>query len=143
MIESNTGYLDTEQLDAKVLAIVDDFRGFGIGTVYVTFGFGCRLDKLVQWDEVPVCTSELPRFLDDFAAEETFELGEADLHIRGGGVEFRLCHEHDVHCSGDGNPLILSVRRRWARDYPKSWDRTSGGEWRRLTGRPKDSRNPE
>jgi hypothetical protein len=67
-------------------------------------------------------------------------LAESDLHIRGGGVEFLLCHEGDVHCIGKVCPLLLSVRERWTRQYSHSQERRHGGQWHRLTGRPKDSR---
>jgi len=141
MIELSTGYLDFEQLDAEVVAIADDFYAFGVDTLYVTFGFGSRPDKLVQSEEVPVCTSELARFIADCEADETFELGDSDLHIRGGGITFLLCHERDIHCSGEESPALLEVRKRWTRDYEHSYERRSGGQWHRLTGRPKDTRS--
>lgn len=140
MVELSTGYLDFEQLDSEVLAIVEDFQAFDVGTVYVTFGFGCESDLFVQSEEVPVHTSDLARFVADCEADETFDLGGSDLYLRGGGVEFLLCHERDVHCSGEESPLLLSVRKRWSREYEHSYERRSGGEGHRLAGRPKDGR---
>jgi hypothetical protein len=51
-----------------------------------------------------------------------------------------FCHERDVHCTGEECPLLLAVRKRWTREYERSYERRSGGRWHRLTGRPKDSR---
>jgi hypothetical protein len=140
VVELSTGYLTYEQLDAEVLAIADDFRSFGVGMVHVTFGFGCQVDRLVQTEDVPVPTSRFAQFIADCEADETYDLGEANLHVRGGGVEFLLCHERDVHCSGEDGPLLLAVRKRWAREYERSHERRSGGRWHRLAGRPRDTR---
>jgi hypothetical protein len=141
MIELTTGYLDFEQLDAEVIAIVDDFKAFGVDTVYLSFGFACHRDTLVQSEDVPVRTGELARFIADGEADGTFELGESDLSIRGGGLEFLLCHERDIHCLGEESAALLAVRKRWTRTYEHSHERRSGGRWHRLTGRPKDTRN--
>jgi hypothetical protein len=67
-------------------------------------------------------------------------LGESDLHIRVGGTAFLLCHERDIHCSGEASPFLLAIRKRWTRQYEHSYERRHGGPWRRLSGRPKDSR---
>lgn len=142
MIELSTGYLNFEQLDAEVLAIIDDLHAFGVETAYVTLGAGCRLDEPLQWKDVPVPTTGLAQFIADCEADEVFELGASNLCIRGAGIEFLLCHEHDVHCSGNESPRLLAVRKRWTRDYEHSYERRSGGRWHRLTGRPKDTRDP-
>jgi hypothetical protein len=141
MVELSTGYLNFAQLDAEILNIVDDLLAFGIDTVYITFGFGCERDRAIQWEEIPVAVRGLAQFIADSEADETFELGESDLHIRGGGVEFLLCHEGDVHCTGNMCPLLAAVRRRWTCEYEHSHEKRSGGPWHRLTGRPKDSRH--
>jgi hypothetical protein len=141
MIELNTGYLDFEQLDDEVVAIAEDFHAFGIDTVYVTFGIFCQCDNLAQSEDVSVPTSQLVRFIATCEVDGTFELGESNLYIEGGGLKFLLCHERDIHCSGEESPSLMAVRRRWAREYRHSCERRSGGQWHRLTGRPKDSRN--
>ncbi len=141
MADLRTGYLDYEQLGAEVVNVADDLLGFGIETVYVSFGFGCERGKAVQWEEVPVPTRGLVQFITDSEADGTFALREADLQICVPGVEFLLCHERDVHCSGAEGALLRAVRRRWSRDYEHSHERRSGGQWHRLAGRPKDSRD--
>jgi hypothetical protein len=114
---------------------------FGIDTAYITFGFGCDRERVVQWEDIPVPVHTLARFIADSEADETLELGESDLHIRGGGVEFLLCHEGDVHCTGKMSPLLAAVRKRWTHDYEHAYEKRSGGQWHRLAGRPKDSRH--
>ena len=78
MIELSSGYLSFEQLDLEVIAIVDDFKAFGVDTVYLTFGFGCDHDARVQSKDVPVRTSDLAQFVADSEADGTFELGDSD-----------------------------------------------------------------
>ncbi len=141
MIELSTGYLNFEQLDDEVVAIAEDFHAFGIDVVYVTFGIFCQRDDLVQYADVPVPTSQLIRFVANCEADGTFELGGSDLSIQGGGLRFLLCHERDIHCSGEETPSLMAVRKRWTREYEHSRERRSGGQWHRLTGRPKDTRN--
>jgi hypothetical protein len=141
MMELSTGYLEFQQLDDEVVAIAEDFHASGIDTVYVTFGFACQCDNLVQSEDVPVPTSQLVRFVANCEADGTFELGESNLYIQGGGLKFLLCHERDIHCSGEESPSLMAVRRRWTREYEYSSERRSGGQWHRPTGRTKDSRN--
>jgi hypothetical protein len=140
MTELTTGYLSFEQLEAEVLSIVDDLKSFAIGTVYLTFGCGSQADASVQWQDIPVPVDRLAAFVAESEDTGLFELGEADLFIRAEGLEFLLCHERDIHCSGEESPRLAAVRRRWARDYEFSNEKRSGGPWRRLTGRPKDPR---
>ena len=116
MTDLRTGPLDFGQLDAEVVAIVDDLRAFGIASAFVTFGFGCERNT-TQWQDVPVPVAELVRFVADSEADGRFDFGESDLLIRGGGVEFKLSHECDVHCSGEEGPLLTAVRERWRRQY--------------------------
>jgi hypothetical protein len=137
--ELSTGLLDYEQLDAEVIAIADDLQAFGLDTAFVTFGFGCERGRAVQ-PEIPVPVTGLVQFVADSEADGTFDLGESDLFIRAAGVEFRLGHERDVHCSGSECPLLSAVRRRWTREYEHGYERRSGGQWHRLKGRAKDSR---
>jgi hypothetical protein len=135
MIELSTGYLDFGQLDDEVIAIIDDLRSFDVLTTFVTFGFACRIDALAQWEEIPVPTDRLARFIDDSEADGTFELGESDLILRAGGLEFRLCHERDVHCIGPDGPMLRAVRDRWRWDHEHGWERIGDGRWRRLVRR--------
>ena len=141
MVELSTGYLDLEQLDTEIINIVDDLLAFGVEIAYVTFGFGCERDMVVQWEEISVPIRALIEFVANSESQGTFDLGEADLHIRADAIEFRLCHERDVHCSGEECTLLAAVRIRWAREYEHSCEQRSGGVWRRLNGRPKDSRH--
>ncbi|WP_165248198.1 hypothetical protein [Paludisphaera soli] len=137
IIELTTGYLTFEELDAEVVASIDDFRSMGVETIFLTFGFGCDREDRLQFEEIPVALGDLIHFIQDAEADGTFELGESDLVLRGGGLEFLFCHEGDVHCYGRESPPLLAVRRRWRRDYEWSEDRQCGGRHRRLTGRPK------
>ena len=65
MIELTTGYLNFEQLDAEVTAIVDDLKAFGVDTVYISFGCGCNHDAIVQSEDIPVRVGEIARFIAD------------------------------------------------------------------------------
>jgi hypothetical protein len=122
-----------DQFDAEVLAVADDLRAFGRETVYVTCGFGC--DLLAQWQDVPVPTAGFTEHLTELERLGVYELGEADLFVSAAGVEFRLCHEGDIHCSAKADcPLLSAVRRRWRQAYEYSWERQHQGPWRRLAG---------
>ena len=125
MIELNTGYLDFEQLDAEFINIADGLLAFGIETVYVTYGFGCNAEKTIESEEIPVPIRKLVQFIVDSESDGVFELGEADLIIQAGNVEFRVCHECDIHCCGVMCPLLMSFRKRWATDYKTATNGTS------------------
>lgn len=135
MVEVCTSRLAFDQLDAEVLAVIDDLRAFGHETVYVTCGFGCDRDLLTQWQDVPVAAAALADHLAELERLGVYELGEADLFVNAAGVEFWLCHEGDVHCSADVDcPLLRAVRRRWQQAYEYSWERQHMAPWRRLAG---------
>jgi hypothetical protein len=92
MVELTTCYLNFEQLDAEIVNLADDLVAFRVDTAYVTFGFACEHEKSVQWQEIPAPVRSLVKFVADSEADETFRLGESDLDIRGGAVEFLACH---------------------------------------------------
>ena len=136
MIELVTGYLDAAEMDIELVAIVEHFRAIQVETVFVSFGFGCQRDQLLQADLVPIGINLLLESLADHEARGIFELGESNVMIEGGGLAYLVCHEHDIHCSGEENSALRQVRRRWARDHEGSQERRNGGRWRRIRGRP-------
>jgi hypothetical protein len=107
----------------------------GISTVYVTYGFGCEREAVIQGEEIAVSTDHLAQFILDSEAMGLFELGANDLHIRSGTghIEFLLCHEHDIHFQGEETRLLRQVRSRWSRRYGHCYERRSGGEWRLIS----------
>ncbi|HVS40288.1 MAG TPA: hypothetical protein VMS17_32320 [Gemmataceae bacterium] len=133
VVEVCTGRLTLDQFDAEVLAVVDDLCAFGYEKVHVTCGFGCNGDSLSQWREVPLPAAGLADYVAELERRGVYELGETDLFVSAAGVEFRLCHEGDIHCAARADcPLLCSVRRRWRRAYYHSWERRHNGRWRRL-----------
>jgi len=136
MIEICTGRLALDQLDDELLAVADDLRAFGHDTVFVSCGFGCHHELLTQWQDVPVAVPRLIEHITELESMGVYELGEADLFVGAGRVEFRICHESDVHCSGDvACRLVSHVRRRWTQCYEHSSERQHKGPWRRLARR--------
>lgn len=136
MFELSTDVLDAERLDAELLAVVADFKALGVAEVRVVFGFGCDPDALGR--EVPVAVEELVGFVADREADGTIELGDCNLVVLVGGLEFLFCHERDVHCSGEPSEALSAVRERWRRRYRNVWEREDDGPWRPLGDRPGD-----
>ena len=133
MIELTTGYLNLDEMEREILHLADDFEAVGVEVVYVTFGFGCRRDELLQSADIPVPISGLATFVADSERKGQFQLGESDLKIEAMGVTITLCHEGDIHCEGEESALFNRVRARWASDYFHSHRRQHGNNWRRLS----------
>jgi hypothetical protein len=121
--------------EREVHDLVDLLLQAEIRIVYVSYGFGCDRDSLIQADDIPVATDSLANFIADSEDRGIFRLGENDLTVRSdvGKFEFLLCHEHDIHFSGDETPLLRQVRSRWSKRYEKCYERRSGREWRLIS----------
>ncbi len=121
--------------EGEINDLVELLRQAKILTVYVSYGFGCQQEAVVQTNDIPVATADLVPFIVESEERGIFQLGEADLIVRSnlGKIEFTLCHEHDIHFSGEETPLLRQVRSRWSRKYEKCYERRNGGEWRLIS----------
>ena len=109
-------------------------KAAGVSRVFVTFGSGCDTRSLRQRADIPVSTDSLVHFIEENEEAGILQLGENDLDIDVGiaKVTFHFCHERDIHCRGEEIPLLLRIRKRWAHQYPGSYLRRGGGDWKRL-----------
>jgi hypothetical protein len=138
-MELISGWLSCDEMLEELDSFDQLLRDAEIATVYVTFGFGCSVEGLVQFEDLPVATDELVGFIEDSESRGVYKLGEDDLSIRSGvrGLYFLLCHEHDVHFTSKDDHLLRRVRNRWASLYRDSHAFHGEGRHVRLYGQVK------
>src|SRR6266571_4069447 len=94
-----TGQLTADQLQPLVAEIQRLLRDWGYDRVKVTFGHGCSLPVDQLWQPREINAIELQSFIEASIRNGVFRFGRCDLHIedREETLEFRLCHESDIH----------------------------------------------
>jgi hypothetical protein len=115
-MELVSGLLNAKQLLAEVPEIVDLLRSAGVEEAIVVFGWGSKLSADQLWGENRVRVDDLPAFVQSGADAGTFVPGAADLIIRDSAqiLEFRLCHESDIHLVTDDEAILDRTTQRWA-----------------------------
>lgn len=114
-MELVTSRLTPAQVWAEVNGIRDFLLRQGIGSLVAVYGWGCNPDRTELWQDIPVATEQLPRFVEESIAKGIYSLGEADIWIHSATREclFRLCHEQDIHFETEVHDLFASVRNQW------------------------------
>jgi hypothetical protein len=136
--EVRTDPLSVEQMRDSVPEIIAFLLSAGYAEINVMYGWACEDDKM--WQEKSIPTSELSRFIEDAIAENIFKFGWSDLHIEDlqDTLEFKFCHESDIHFSSDHEELVKQVIAQWQRKgltlYVSPGPRKSAlrTEWKRL-----------
>jgi hypothetical protein len=133
-LELRSGVLTFDQIEDEIETMISLLQEAEIHAVFISYGFGCNCDDLDETADIPVATSLLADFIDESGDRGIYTFGEADLEIRseGGEVQFVLCHESDVHCSGTNAVLVERIRRRWTQLFPDSYELDGKGNWKRL-----------
>jgi hypothetical protein len=107
--------LTVEELRARIPEIQHLLLGWGHDRVSVTFGYGTKLPMDQLWIPKEIDTSSIGAFVDGAVRKGIFEVGGSDLHIedRQETLEFRLCHESDIHFESTDQGLVEQVITFW------------------------------
>ena len=130
--ELRTEPIAPERIAALVPEIVQLLRGWGIDNVTVTYGYECKLPEDELWQPKKMRVEEVEAFINKSVAVGIFRFGECDLHIEDldRTLEFRLCHESDVHFESVNAALVAQVAAHWHREgltlYTSSGPKASG-----------------
>ena len=107
--------LTVEELLVRIPEIQRLLLDWGYDRVNVTFGWETKLPMNQLWIPTEIDTSSLGAFIDNAVQKGIFEFGRSDLHIedRQEELEFRLCHESDIHFESIDKGLIERLITRW------------------------------
>src|SRR5450631_3799402 len=88
--------LPAEQLREEVPQIIAWLQERQVREVEVMYG--CCLAPIdLAWKPMHIAISDVPSFIARSEVDGLFEFAQSDLWIKGGDVEFLLCHEADIH----------------------------------------------
>ena len=112
-----TSILDRDLLLAELDEIVRYFGERGVSSCRVEFGWawGNKYYPGNRWEDEETGLSHLRQKVNDVEATGIGAIGNDDLFIRIGVLEFQLCHECDVHVYFDepDNSDIEAFFARW------------------------------
>ena len=116
--EVRTEPLANDRIPEFVPEITRTLGSWGHTRIKVTHGFGCNLPIDRLWQAIEIATPQLAFFIERSLREGTFRYGRCDLHIEDlqETLEFKLCHESDVHFASTDPNLVEQVITLWRRD---------------------------
>src|SRR5690349_10091678 len=105
--EVRTEAVDVEQLCERVSDIVNFLHYWGYHRITVICGWGCELPEDELWHPIEIETLELNEYIERSEQKGIFRFGRSDLHIEDPQktLEFRLCHESDLHFGSNREEL--------------------------------------
>lgn len=114
-VEIRTESLSPNQLASSVPEIAGLLRSWGHDSVTVTYGYGCKAPTEELWQPQEIQTERLPAFVERSVHTGTLLLGRCDLHVedREKTLEFRLCHESDMHFESVDQSLVDKIEALW------------------------------
>lgn len=118
--------LTREQIWAEFRHFLEYFQAKGVEEGSVLLGHAWALEYYSEneWIPAAIPLAELETRIQDLEQRGLGELGSDDLFVELGGVEFRFCHEMDVHLGFDEHhPVIEDFYARWDRlgYHPAEW----------------------
>jgi hypothetical protein len=113
--EIETRPLTIEELQARIPEIERFLLDWGYDRVNATFGYGSKLPMNKLWIPTEIDTSSIGAFVESAVRKGIFEVGHSDLHIedRQETLEFRLCHESDIHFESSNQGFVEKVITLW------------------------------
>jgi hypothetical protein len=102
--------LSIDQLRESLSEMTEFLLSVGHNHVSVTYGWGCNLPADQLWLPAQIDTAQLESFVQQSVRNGVFVFGCSDLHIEDPQktLEFRLCHESDIHFGSD-DPRLLEL----------------------------------
>jgi len=113
-VELVTGSLNNATLLGCVPDIAAWYLLFGMECLVVEYGWGSDQQKL--WTAIDVNVEGLTQFVARSVDEGGFVPGSSDLLIsdRLKTLQFRLCHESDIHVESDNLAAMQLIERQWS-----------------------------
>jgi hypothetical protein len=113
--EARTEPLDVARLRARVPEIAQLLNDWRFERVDATYGYGCNLPMNQLWQATEIDAMHLDAFVTDGVRSGIIKIGSCDLHIedREKTIEFRICHESDVHFESTNKGLVDQVVKLW------------------------------
>jgi hypothetical protein len=112
-----TSTLDRGRLETELDEVVRYFREKDVESCRVLFGFawGNEYYPGREWNEEKIDLVQLRRKVDEVEARGIGSLGNDDLFMKLAGLEFRFCHECDVHIhfTAPSNDHVEAFFARW------------------------------
>ena len=122
-----TSTLDRGRLETELAEVVRYFGEKGIESCRVLFGFawGNEYYPGRDWNEEEIELVQLHRKAGEVEERGIGSLGKDDLFVKLAGLEFRFCHECDVHIyfAEPSNTNVEAFFARWQKlGYePSEW----------------------
>ena len=115
--EIRTHPLTAEQVRGELRYFVEYFRGIGKEDWEILFGYawGTEYYPGNEWAYESIELVDLERKVSEVESSGTGVLSRDDLFVRTEGLEFRFCHESDLHISFDQSTAdVENFYDRWA-----------------------------
>lgn len=111
MTEYRTKPLPRETLLAELEHVCSRAAG-GAEHLLVSYGWDSALELDEMWQGEPVAAQAVRSHVLEAEVAGTVEVGKADIFVEANGFALKLCHEGDVHISGD-SALVAEIEQRW------------------------------
>jgi hypothetical protein len=130
-VELVTVMLSKEQLLGQIPEISAIFMSLGVDMLFVEYGWGADLPQDELWKEISVPTDQLGIFVESSIAKRFFTPGVADLHISDENkiVQFKLCHEADIHLTTQDQTVLNRVAHEWTKEGIQGYKSEGTAQW--------------
>jgi len=108
--------LSEQQVRAELAHVVEFYLAKGATTCRVLFGFawGNKYYPSNEWFEEDVALINLSAKVAEVEATGLGRIGSDDLYLRMDDLEFRFCHDSDIHISFiEHHPEMEHFYQRW------------------------------
>src|SRR5271165_4754979 len=97
--EVRTEPFAVRELQESIPGISRFLQSWGCDRLACSYGFACNLPMDELWHPIEVDTVQIESFIQDSVKLGVFTFGQCDLHIEypQNTLEFRICHESDIH----------------------------------------------
>ena len=110
--EFRTQPLESKPMLAELAAACEALGQVGITHASVSFGWDSNLPIDQMWKGQTVAVHEIAALIASSESGGVSQIGRSDIFLESAGFLFTLCHEGDLHISGD-SPLVREVVSRW------------------------------
>ena len=104
--------LPAERIREQVPQIIAWLEARLVREVEVMHGWG-RAPMELAYEPMRIALSDVLSFIERSEADGLFEFAGSDLWIKGGDVDFLLCHEADIHVISPDPSFIEVVKADW------------------------------